>query len=66
MADPGERFKTTKDLTLAEKGPYVLLEFSVGSDRQVHTCANNVGRVSAYHERLWNGHNDCELLPKEG
>ncbi|WWC66567.1 uncharacterized protein I206_100470 [Kwoniella pini CBS 10737] len=28
VADPSERFKTTKDLTLAEKGPYVLLEFS--------------------------------------
>lgn len=34
MADPGERFKTTKDLTMAEKGPYVLLEFSVGVDDQ--------------------------------
>ena len=29
MADPSERFKSTKDLTMAEKGPYVLLEFSV-------------------------------------
>jgi hypothetical protein len=28
VADPSERFKTTKDLTLTEKGPYVLLEFS--------------------------------------
>ncbi|WWC86076.1 uncharacterized protein L201_000947 [Kwoniella dendrophila CBS 6074] len=28
VADPSERFKSTKDLTLAEKGPYVLLEFS--------------------------------------
>jgi transcription initiation factor TFIID subunit 1 len=28
VADPSERFKTTKDLSLAEKGPYVLLEFS--------------------------------------
>lgn len=29
MADPSERFKTSKDLTLTEKGPFVLLEFSV-------------------------------------
>lgn len=29
VADPSERFKTTKDLTMSEKGPYVLLEFSV-------------------------------------
>ncbi|KAK8865758.1 hypothetical protein IAR55_000905 [Kwoniella newhampshirensis] len=28
MADPSERFKTTKDLTMTEKGPFVLLEFS--------------------------------------
>ncbi|BEJ18121.1 hypothetical protein CspHIS471_0703980 [Cutaneotrichosporon sp. HIS471] len=28
MADPSERFKTTKDLSLTEKGPFVLLEFS--------------------------------------
>lgn len=28
MADPSERFKTTKDLTMSEKGPCVLLEFS--------------------------------------
>ncbi len=28
MADPGEPFKTSKDLTLTEKGPFVLLEFS--------------------------------------
>jgi hypothetical protein len=28
MADPSERFKTTRDLTLTEKGPCVLLEFS--------------------------------------
>ncbi|WRT63957.1 uncharacterized protein IL334_000884 [Kwoniella shivajii] len=28
VADPSERFKTTKDLTLTEKGPYVLFEFS--------------------------------------
>ncbi|KAK4687485.1 hypothetical protein P7C73_g2628, partial [Tremellales sp. Uapishka_1] len=28
MTDPAERFKSTKDLTLAEKGPFVLLEFS--------------------------------------
>ncbi|WVQ97109.1 hypothetical protein IAU59_004219 [Kwoniella sp. CBS 9459] len=28
VADPAERFKTTKDLSLTEKGPYVLLEFS--------------------------------------
>jgi hypothetical protein len=29
MVDPSERFKSSKDLTMAEKGPYVLLEFSV-------------------------------------
>lgn len=29
--DPSERFKSTKDLTMAEKGPYVLLEFSVST-----------------------------------
>lgn len=29
ISDPSERFKSTKDLTLAEKGPYILLEFSV-------------------------------------
>jgi hypothetical protein len=29
MTDPAERFKTSKDLSLSEKGPYVLLEFSV-------------------------------------
>lgn len=29
MADPSEKFKTTKDLTLTEQGPFVLLEFSV-------------------------------------
>lgn len=29
MTDPSERFKSTRDLTMAEKGPYVLLEFSV-------------------------------------
>ncbi|WOO83710.1 Putative transcription initiation factor TFIID subunit [Vanrija pseudolonga] len=28
MTDPSERFKTTKDLSLTEKGPFVLLEFS--------------------------------------
>lgn len=28
VADPSEKFKTTKDLSLTEKGPYVLLEFS--------------------------------------
>jgi 3-polyprenyl-4-hydroxybenzoate decarboxylase len=28
LADPSERFKTTKDLTMSEKGPCVLLEFS--------------------------------------
>ncbi|OWZ55034.1 transcription initiation factor TFIID subunit 1 [Cryptococcus neoformans c45] len=28
MADPSEKFKTTKDLTLTEQGPFVLLEFS--------------------------------------
>ncbi|ORY20963.1 hypothetical protein BCR39DRAFT_554452 [Naematelia encephala] len=28
MADPAERFKTTRDLTVSEKGPFVLLEFS--------------------------------------
>lgn len=28
MADPSERFKSTKDLTMSEKGPCVLLEFS--------------------------------------
>ncbi|WVR05721.1 hypothetical protein IAU60_002745 [Kwoniella sp. DSM 27419] len=28
VADPAERFKSTKDLTMSEKGPYVLLEFS--------------------------------------
>ncbi|WWD18061.1 hypothetical protein CI109_102508 [Kwoniella shandongensis] len=28
MADPSERFKSTKDLTMTEKGPFVLLEFS--------------------------------------
>jgi hypothetical protein len=28
MADPSERFKTTKDLTMSEKGPCILLEFS--------------------------------------
>lgn len=32
ISDPSERFKTTKDLTLAEKGPYILLEFSVRLD----------------------------------
>lgn len=33
MTDPSERFRTTKDLTMSEKGPYVLLEFSVS-----HSC----------------------------
>lgn len=28
MADPSEKFKSTKDLTMSEKGPCVLLEFS--------------------------------------
>ncbi|RXK42077.1 transcription initiation factor TFIID subunit 1 [Tremella mesenterica] len=28
LADPSERFKSTKDLTMTEKGPLVLLEFS--------------------------------------
>ncbi len=31
MVDPSERFRTTKDLTMAEKGPFVLLEFSANS-----------------------------------
>lgn len=33
LTDPSELFKTTKDLSLTEKGPFVLLEFSVS------TCA---------------------------
>ncbi|WVN85623.1 uncharacterized protein L203_100772 [Cryptococcus depauperatus CBS 7841] len=28
LADPSEKFKTTKDLTLTERGPFVLLELS--------------------------------------
>ena len=37
MVDPSERFKTSKDLTMAEKGPFVLLEFSVKSARSAST-----------------------------
>jgi len=29
MVDPSERFRSSKDLTMAEKGPFVLFEFSV-------------------------------------
>ena len=40
MADPAERFKSTKDLSMSEKGPYVLLEFSVRA--AVFTSQNTV------------------------
>jgi hypothetical protein len=36
MVDPSERFKSTKDLTMAEKGPFVLLEFSVSTISSSH------------------------------
>jgi len=39
MVDPSEKFKTTKDLTMAEKGPYVLLEFSVSTALYHRECS---------------------------
>jgi hypothetical protein len=40
--NPSERFKSTKDLTMTEKGPYVLLEFSVSTGLAGSTCADSV------------------------
>ena len=69
MADPGERFKTTKDLTMAEKGPYVLFEFSVSFLRApigALKLADDVGRVPSHHERVRNGYDYRQLLPEKG
>ena len=67
MADPSERFRTTKDLTLAEKGPFVLLEFSV---RHLWVTWDvltiRIGGIPTVDERVWHGDDDRQLLPQEG
>ena len=66
VMDPAERFNSTRDLTLAEKGPYLLLEFSVSSCivERVRWLIRS-GRISSFHERLWYGDDDHQLLPQE-